>query len=159
MRVILANPNKQNEIGRAGENDATKMLFDLTELIQLYGEGTAKLIVERPGDKATYEATITREDNSIVWMVDNVDTSYEGHGRAQLVWLVNDVVAKTIIYLTVVYASIKEVTPKPPPPQKRAIIDDTQTSPDFTWSSQKITNYIDDELSGISELVGGGFDG
>lgn len=94
------------DIGRQGENLARNIYFDLSELINTYGEGTATLVHMRPLDKAPYVCAVTRTDTFLIWAPTSTDTSYAGAGKCELRWVVGDVLAKSIVYRTSVAESI-----------------------------------------------------
>lgn len=94
------------DIGRQGENLARNIYFDLSELINTYGEGTATLVHMRPSDKAPYVCAVTRSDTFLIWAPTSTDTSYAGTGKCELRWVVGDVLAKSIVYRTFVAESI-----------------------------------------------------
>ena len=50
MKIIEAIGSLPLIIGRQGENNATKIVFDLSALIKLYGTGTAQLLAQRSRD-------------------------------------------------------------------------------------------------------------
>lgn len=93
-------------IGRQCENDAVKIVFDLSYLIQTFGDGTAVLVHQRVRDDAPYAVTATRNGSNLEWSVSNTDNAYVGVGQAELRWTVGDALAKTIIYKTWVTKSI-----------------------------------------------------
>lgn len=94
------------DIGRQGENLARNIYFDLSELINTYGEGTATLVHMRPSDKAPYVCTVTRSDTFLIWAPTSTDTAYAGSGKCELRWVVGETLAKSIIYTTQIAASI-----------------------------------------------------
>lgn len=93
-------------IGRQCENDAVKIVFDLSYLIQTFGDGTAVLVHQRVSDDAPYAVTATQNGSKLEWSVSNTDNAYVGVGQAELRWTVGDALAKTIIYKTWVTKSI-----------------------------------------------------
>ncbi|MEE1165401.1 MAG: hypothetical protein UHU21_17110 [Lachnospiraceae bacterium] len=93
-------------IGRQGENLARNIYFDLSDLIDTYGEGTATLVHMRPSDKAPYVCAVTRIDTFLIWAPTSTDTSYAGAGKCELRWVVGETLAKSIVYRTSVTESI-----------------------------------------------------
>lgn len=93
-------------IGRQAENNAIKVVFDLSFLIQNFGEGTAVLVHQRTKDNAPYIVTTIQDGSTLSWNVSNIDTAYVGVGQAELRWTVGDTLAKTIIYKTWTVKSI-----------------------------------------------------
>lgn len=107
MYVIkrLTNETAIN-IGRQGENIATVIEFPLDEYIENYGAGTAQLVHIRPGDTAPYLCTTEQLDTALDWTITNEDTAYAGTGMCELRWVVDDTLAKSMIYKTVINPSI-----------------------------------------------------
>lgn len=93
-------------IGRQCENDAVNIIFDLSFLINKFGDGTATLIHKRARDTAPYIVTATQEDGELIWSVSSTDNAYSGVGLCELRWTVGDVLAKTILYKTYTVKSI-----------------------------------------------------
>jgi len=107
MYVIkrLTNETAIN-IGRQGENIATVIEFPLDEYIENYGAGTAQLVHIRPGDTAPYLCTTEQLNTALDWIITNEDTAYAGTGMCELRWIVDDTLAKSMVYKTVINPSI-----------------------------------------------------
>lgn len=87
------------EVGKQGENGATQVVFDVSEMVETYGSGTAYVVVQRRGDAEPYLLDNTSQSgNKVTWTVSNVDTDVYGTGRVQLFWMINEQVAKTVTY-------------------------------------------------------------
>lgn len=93
-------------LGRQGEHDARKIWFDLTWLIKNFGDGTAVLVHQRKTDAAPYACNTVQEGNRLIWTIDEIDTAFEGFGKAEIRWTVGNALAKTVVYRTSVLASI-----------------------------------------------------
>jgi len=93
-------------IGRRGTYDTLQIAFDLSYLVESYGNGVAVLAVKRSQDESAYPEVVTQEDNTLTWTVSETDTYYVGAGEAQLMWYVDGGLAKTIIYPMVVMRDI-----------------------------------------------------
>lgn len=106
MVYIDAKEDEVIPLGRQGENEVTTVLFDVSGWADEYGDGEFTLLHERCMDTAPYECPITIEDYVISWVIRNVDTAYPYSGRAQLIYVVNDYVAKSVIYKTFTIKSI-----------------------------------------------------
>lgn len=96
------------QIGKQAENDACEIVFDLSALIDTYGDGSATLVHQRQPDVAPYAITAVQDDvaKTLTWTVSNTDTAYEGYGQAEIRWMVNDVLAKTFVLKTYCRKSI-----------------------------------------------------
>lgn len=120
MIIITATTDKGKilPLGRQDEKNARQVWFDLTWLIENFGEGTAELRYQRSKDGAPYIVTnATRESNRLVWTVSRTDVAFDGFGKAEIVWTVTgaDTEAKTVIYKTNVLASLATETEVPDP--------------------------------------------
>lgn len=93
-------------IGRRGTYDTLQIAFDLSYLVESYGNGVAVLAVKRSQDESAYPAVTAQEDDLLLWTVSETDTFYVGAGEAQLMWYVDGGLAKTIIYPMVVMKDI-----------------------------------------------------
>ena len=102
-------------LGRQGENEASYIAFDLTWLIDAFGDGTPVLVHQRQKDTAPYICSTTRTGSELSWVVTNTDTAYDGWGQAELRWTVGGTLAKTLIYKTIVVRSITAGTTIPDP--------------------------------------------
>ena len=93
-------------IGRRGTYDTMQIAFNLSYLVESYGNGVAVLAVKRSQDSSAYPAVTTQEDDLLLWTVSETDTYYVGAGECQLMWYVDGGLAKTIIYPMVVMRDI-----------------------------------------------------
>ena len=101
-------------IGRRGTYDTLQIAFDLSYLVESYGNGVAVLAVKRSQDESAYPAVVTQEDNTLTWTISDTDTYYVGSGECQLMWYVDGGLAKTIIYPMVVMRDILATAEEPP---------------------------------------------
>lgn len=116
--MVIENAYALEEIklGRRGENQARKVVFDvLGKWREGYGEGVASLIVQRNGDAQPYPVTVTEEDGALVWLVSSVDTAVAGEGAAELRYTVGDTIVKSQIYKTRVRETLEDSGETPPP--------------------------------------------
>ena len=102
-------------IGRQLEHGVRQVWFDLSYLIENFGEGTATLVHQRNQDLAPYIVSTEQTNTNLMWTIDETDTAYEGFGRAEIRWVVNDDLAKTVIYKTNVQKSQTAQTEVPEP--------------------------------------------
>jgi hypothetical protein len=137
MRVIQARKNKTLAIGFQGENDAVKVEFDVTGWSDLYGAGTFIVMNQRPTENYGYPCNITTDGNKVTWTVSNADVYYQGNGRLQLVYTVNQVVAKSEQFFTRIDNAIGS-GPVPDP------------APDWVWEVREAIATI--EVATIPEI-------
>lgn len=104
-------------LGIRGENLARCVVFDLSGFISTYGEGIAVLLAKRSGDTDAYPVSnFVQEGNTLTWNLTDVDTAQARHGKAELFWYVDSVLAKSIVYTTWVQSDIGEATSEAPDP-------------------------------------------
>ena len=101
-------------IGRRTTYDTLQVVFDLSYLAETYGSGAAVLVVKRSQDTTAYPAIITQDGNTLTWTISETDTYYVGAGECELMWYVNNGLAKTIIYPVVVMRDILQTAEEPP---------------------------------------------
>lgn len=117
MKTITINTVYEGKrllpLGRQGENEALQIVFDVSQLIADYGEGTAVLVAQRSQDVAPYTIVTTQSDKTVTWTISSTDTLYQGVGKANLMWNVNNTIAKTIDFDTYVFPSISGIVTVP----------------------------------------------
>lgn len=117
MKTITINTIYEGKrllpLGRQGENEALQIIFDVSRLIADYGEGTAVLVAQRSQDVAPYTIVTTQSDKTVTWTISSTDTLYQGVGKANLMWNVNNTIAKTIDFDTYVFPSISGIVTVP----------------------------------------------
>lgn len=91
-------------------------MFDVSYMAEMYGSGTAVLMVKRPKDTYAYEAQTIRDGNSVVWTVTETDTAYRGYGECELYWYVAGALAKSTIFNIIVSRDIGDSVEEPPDP-------------------------------------------
>ena len=101
MRIVTAAPDVVIELGRQGENKITTVVFPTADWAEEFGSGAFQLVHKRSCDPAPYPCNITVDDNGNVnWLVETADVFYAGIGWAQLAYLVDQAVAKSVVYMT-----------------------------------------------------------
>lgn len=117
MRCICAKKDSDIHLGRTGENDVEGVRFDVKDWPDLYGEGGSFVLVhQRPGDTQPYVcATAVGSSGCLVWVIQDVDVQYTGRGEAQLTYVVDSKVAKSVIYTTRISRSLEQEGELPEP--------------------------------------------
>ena len=110
-------------IGRRGTYDTEQIVFDLSYLINTFGDGAAVLMVKRSRDLTAYPATTEQSGSVLTWLVSATDTAYKGHGECELFWYVDSALAKSVIYSVTVLRDIGETTETPPDPYETWVDD------------------------------------
>ena len=93
-------------LGRRGTYNTEEITFDVSYLIENYGDGIAVLAIKRSQDESAYPAVVAQDGSILTWTVSDTDTAYVGAGECQLMWYVDGGLAKTIIYPMVVMRDI-----------------------------------------------------
>lgn len=114
--IVIGSPLNSIAIGIRGENLATRLEFDCTQLVSKYGLGAAVLMIKRPGDAQAYPAVIEQDGATVTWSVTATDTEKQGHGQAELFWYVDELLAKSIVYTLRIAADIGVAGSTPPDP-------------------------------------------
>lgn len=114
MVQIQAKSIKVIQLGHRGENEAREIIFDLTDYINVYGPGTARLLHQRDGDPAPYIVPAVQDVDTLTWTVTDEDTAAPGTGRAELQWTVNNVLAKSDIWRTKTTVAMDDGATAPP---------------------------------------------
>lgn len=115
-RIYAGSVSKKLALGHKGENEARCVVFDLTDLRTVFGDGTWEIVCQRKGDDVPYLVTNTRElDDNAIWTLTDVDTDKVGEGRCELRYKVNDVLVKTDVYATLILPSLGDTGEAPSP--------------------------------------------
>ena len=144
--MVIENAYALEEIklGRRGENQARKVVFDvLGKWREGYGEGVASLIVQRNGDAQPYPVTVTEEDGALVWLVSSVDTAVAGEGAAELRYTVGDTIVKSQIYKTRVRETLEDSGETPPAAYQSWVDEVLQAAADAETAVSKMP-YVDE---------------
>lgn len=121
MREVIVAAGREIDIGRHGEHLATCVKFDISEWVSTYGEGTAQVMHQRNGDDTAYPCEITREGNTVTWIVTQYDVGVAGRGRAELQYYVGDALVKSEIFTTSTDRSLYRSTAEVPAPYYEAL--------------------------------------
>lgn len=100
MRDVCAVCGQIIGLGRAGENKARRIIFDLSPWISEYGMGTVSLLVRRAYEEEPYPVVVDVVDDKAVWVVTAADTTQEGFGQAELSWSVGATIVKSAVFTT-----------------------------------------------------------
>lgn len=107
MRIIPITNETSFIIGKQGENLATQIHFMVVdEWTAQFGEGTFAVLHMRKGDPDAYPCPVTIDGNAVCWDITNADLASVGIGRAELRYIVNDTIVKSVTYMTRTYPSI-----------------------------------------------------
>ena len=117
MRYVIAKEREKIPLGRVAENEAETVRFYIKGWEELYGSGgTYVLVHKRPIDEQPYICTTTvSEDGYVDWVIHNEDCAYAGNGEAQFSYVINNKIAKSVIYTTVILRSLGQAGELPEP--------------------------------------------
>lgn len=117
MRCICAKKDSDIPLGRHGENDVEGVRFDVADWPDLYGPGGSFVLVhQRPRDAQPYVcATAVASSGCLVWVIQDTDVEYTGRGEAQLTYVVDSKVAKSVIFTTRISRSLDQEGELPEP--------------------------------------------
>lgn len=101
-------------LGRAGENLARRIVFNISDWIKVFGAGNISLLIRRPGDEQPYPVSVTLEDGLVSWVVSDLDTAHSGYGQAELIYMVENAVVKSQVWQTYVAQSLDGSNPTDP---------------------------------------------
>ena len=114
--TITQNSTPNIIIGRRSTYETQQVIFDVSWLIQTYGEGTAELLIKRPKDASAYPVVATLDGNTLTWTVSETDTQDKGHGECEIYWYVNGGLAKSCICGITILRDIGDTTETAPDP-------------------------------------------
>lgn len=117
--IINANSSSVLHIGRVGENNATKVVFDISKWIEEYGKGEVTLVIEQNEVISligTTDPALQFEGNKVTWLVSDAFTKMEDRGKCELYYSIDDRKVKSALFDIVVTKSLdgyEEVAPTP----------------------------------------------
>lgn len=107
MRIINAAQTGVLPLGRLGENEASKIIFDVSAFLSEYPNAAIGLYNQRAGDGSAYPvANISVSGNTAEWLITNTELTKVGNGKCELVAIQDNVVVKSQIYCTVVFEAL-----------------------------------------------------
>ena len=122
--ITLVKTSSVITIGRQGESKVREIHFDITDWVNLYGDGTVQLLHKRQGDKTPYPVSVSADDMSTVkWLVTGADTAYSGSGRAEMRYYVDDMLKVSKTWETIVGQTLGAGSPADPPEAEQGWVD------------------------------------
>ena len=119
MRTVVVRNGARILLGKQGENKAVRVVWSgiVEQYAKLYGDGRFELVVVQKGQ--AYPAVVSVDGADLVWDVLAADVATVGAGSLELIYYVDDTIAKSQTWDTFVVASKSaEGTTDPPEPQK-----------------------------------------
>lgn len=106
MTIDLSCATRWITLGFERENLARPQEFDFSAWAEEYGAGVPQLLFVRPGEETPYPVLLTVEGTVATWTPDATDTAIAGEGKAQLSYVVDEVVAKNAIFAVLISPSL-----------------------------------------------------
>ena len=155
MEIIRVTRNAPITIGRRGENLARCIVFDISAWRETFGDGQVELLHQRNEDESPYPCAITIEGDDVIWEINSGDTAKEGSGRCELRYMVDETLAKSAIYQTVVETAINDGEAEPPEPQQPWVEQVLEAKAD----AEKAADKAEEAAKRAEEAGGGGTGG
>lgn len=116
MKAIIEAPNDGVlSLGRQGENLARRVKFKLPPNWDMSDPAASvQLVVQRAEESTAYPVMLSCEDGVYYWDVTAADTGRDGYGLCELRYLLGDVLAKSMTWITSVAESISDDLTEPP---------------------------------------------
>lgn len=116
MKTIIEAPNDGVlSLGRQGENLARRIAFKLPpDWDTSDPAASVQLVAQRAEESTAYPVMLSCEDGVYYWDVTATDTGRDGYGLCELRYLLGDVLAKSMTWITSVAESISEDLTDPP---------------------------------------------
>lgn len=116
MKTIIEAPNDGVlSLGRQGENLARRIAFKLPPNWDMSDPAASVQLVARRAEESTaYPVMLSCEDDVYYWDVTSADTGRDGYGLCELRYMLGDVLAKSMTWITNVAESISDDLTEPP---------------------------------------------
>lgn len=153
MRIIYASQHKTLPLGRVGENDCTKVVFDtIKPWLSEYPNARIILLNRPSGIQQSYPAIgIDRVGDDLVWTIKSSDVCREGHGECELIAIENEVIIKSACWGTIVSYALdgSGEAPDPISSWQTKLLEITEDAEDAIQEAKDVANHlpkiVDDE--------------
>lgn len=116
MIDIYAHSGMAVNLGRVGENQARRVIFDVTNWNAKYPGATITLLNEPPGATDAYPVqNVTVDGDNVYWIIESADVPKYGCGRCELIATQDEVIVKSEIYGTVTQRALDDTGEAPEP--------------------------------------------
>lgn len=145
MKTIKLNENlRPFFVGYEGENDARGFAFDYSAWSEEYGSGVLQMLLQRQGDADPYPVVLSAGENgTAIWTPSATDTAVRGSGEIQLIYTVDEVVAKTAVVRVLIDRSLG-ASGDPPDPYETWLEDLTELAADTQQNAQNAAGSAED---------------
>lgn len=101
MNICVNGNTTSINIGRVGEHITQFVVFDFTAWKKEFGQGTIFLLHKRSQDSVAYPISLNVDDAFATWTITSSDTQFEGVGECELVYIIDNRIAKSKIWKTI----------------------------------------------------------
>lgn len=116
MIDVIANASGTVLIGRLGENEHTRVLFDITDYLTMYPGATCELLFRPPGENLAYIVPqVSSDEHYLYWPVSNADLSKAGIGYCELVARLDETIVKSTLFVTKTLSALDDSGSVPSP--------------------------------------------
>lgn len=144
-RVELSS--KVSHWGYTGENNAVTLTLPVADLISAWADGVPTCSFKR-ADGREYPHIIERVGDTVEVVLNDSDTEKEGVCQLTINWSVGDNVAKTMIYMGRINASVNSNGVPPTPPEQGFIEQVNKAAADAIEAKNAILNMTADATVG-----------
>lgn len=103
-------PPASIRLARYNENEAERVLFDISSWQEIYGTNDVIILIKRPEDSQPYQITPVREENLVIWDLTNSDTAQTGTALLELHYMHNDqLLAKSAMMQFIILDTIETI--------------------------------------------------
>lgn len=137
----VTEETKEIFLGRQGENLATQVVFEIPSDLLEYA---VFVYVLRNGESDAYPASVVDvTDGVITWTITSIETEYYGAGEAQIRFVDDETIVKTIVFRTIVKRSIDMDVGDVPDPYETWVDSLTQIAAEAQQSANDAEQYAD----------------
>lgn len=144
-RVELSS--KVSHWGYTGENNAVTLTLPVADLVSAWADGVPTCSFKR-ADGREYPHFIERVGDTVEVVLNDSDTEKEGVCQLTINWSVGDNVAKTMIYMGRINASVNSNGEPPTPPEQGIIEQVNKAAADAIKAKNAILNMTADATVG-----------
>lgn len=134
-------------LGRVGENQARRVIFDVTDWITEYPSATISLLNQPPGATDAYPVpNVTVDGDNVYWIIESADVPKYGCGRCELIATQDEVIVKSEIYGTVTQRALDDTGEAPEPWEswQQVFAGMVQEANEAVAEAQRILEQIDE---------------
>lgn len=113
--IVIDNRGTTIFLGKQGENEARIVKIRIQEMIDEYGAGSVMLVARRPGETEVYPVVTETEDGYVVWTIGAADVLNAGYGNAEVHYIIDEQIVKSVTYVTRIEPALSFETEVPAP--------------------------------------------